>query len=77
MFSILKYKFQSATLPSHFRFTDIQEKAIMSMDIILSILILKMQGMEPNEMAGKFDFFKDDLPHPGSLIAEFLQWQVR
>ena len=47
------------------------------MDIIPSIFIQKMQGMEPNEIARKFDFFKDDLPHPGSLIAELLQWQVR
>ena len=64
-------------MPSNFRFTDIQEKAIIGMYIISSIFIQKMQGMEPNEMAGKFDFFKDDLPHPDSLIAELLQWQVR
>ena len=58
------------------RFTDIQQMAIMGMNIIPSIITEKMRGMTVNATVDKFNFFKDDLPHRGSFIAEHLQWEV-
>ena len=59
-----------------FRVTDIQEKAVMGMNIIPSVFLDKMKEMETSDMVQIFDFFLDDIPHPGSFEAELLQWQV-
>ena len=59
-----------------FRFTDIQEKAVMGMNIIPSMFIEKMHNIDIGDMVQLFDFFINDLPHPGSFEAELLQWQV-
>ena len=46
------------------------------MNIIPSIFIKKMIGMTMNAIVDEFNFFKDDLPHRGSFIAELLQGEV-
>ena len=59
-----------------FRFTDIQEKAVMGMNIIPSVFLDEMKEMETSDMVQIFDLFLDDIPHPGSFESELLQWQV-
>ena len=61
----------------YLRFTDIQQKAMMGMNIILSIFVDSMKSMELDEIVAMFDYFKADLPNEGSFITELLQWQVR
>ena len=57
-------------------FTDIQQKAMMGMNIIPSIFVDNMKSMEMDEIVAMFDYFKDDLPNKGLFITELLQWQV-
>ena len=55
-----------------FRFTDIQEKAVMDMNIIPSVFLDKMKEMETSDMVQIFDFLLDDIPHPGSFEVDLL-----
>ena len=48
----------------------------MGMEIIPSFFIETMKEIDVEQMEEKFEFYKDDLPHPGSFQAELLQWQV-
>ena len=57
-------------------FSDIQEKAMMGMNIIPSIFLEKFNTNEMKDMVEIFEYYVDDLPHPGSFEAELLQWQV-
>jgi hypothetical protein len=46
------------------------------MKIIPSVLVKEMAGSALNNMAREFEYFVEDLPHPGSFNAELLQWLV-
>ena len=49
---------------------------MMGMNIIPSIFLEKFNTTEMKDMVEIFEYYVDDLPHPGSFEAEFLQWQV-
>ena len=49
---------------------------MMGLEIIPSFFIETMKKIDVQQMEEKFEFYKDDLPHPGSFQAELLQWQV-
>ena len=59
-----------------FGFTDIQEKAVMGININPSVFLDKMKEMETSDMVQIFGFFLDDFPHLGSFKAELVQGQV-
>ena len=35
-----------------------------------------MVTMEPSKISKGFQYFEDDLPHPGTFESEFLEWLV-
>ena len=49
---------------------------MLGMGIIPTMFIEEMKEKDVNQMAEKFQFFHDDLPHTGSFKAELLQWEV-
>ena len=59
-----------------YRFSDIQDKAMMGMKVIPSVFLQEANTTEPNRMANQFEYFLDDLPHCGTFDAELLQWLV-
>ena len=59
------------------RFTNIQDKAMLGMNIIPSIFVDHTSNMEVSKIVDEFKFFEDDLPIPETLEAELLQWRVR
>ena len=67
---IIRNKYQILV---HVRFSDIQEKAMMGMNIIPSIFLEKFNTNEMKDMLEIFEYYVDDLPYPGSFEAELLQ----
>ena len=59
-----------------YRFSDIQDKAMMGMKVIPSVFLQEANTMEPNRMVNQFEYFLDDLPHHGTFDAELLHWLV-
>ena len=73
MWHIFKIIFNINNIIFGFRFSDIQEKAMMGMNIIPSIFLEKFNTNEMKDMVEIFEYYVDDLPHPGSFEAELLQ----
>ena len=59
-----------------YRFSDVQDKAMIGMKVIPSVFLQEVNTMEPNRMANHFEYFLDNLPHHGTFDAELLQWLV-
>ena len=58
------------------RFSDLQQKATMALQIIPSV-ITHLSGTDENYAAGLVDFFKDDLPSPSTLQQELHLWRCK
>ena len=48
----------------------------MGMNIIPSVFLQNMDHMDMKQIVAMFDYFTDDLPHPGSFEAQLQQWRV-
>ena len=46
------------------------------MNITPSVLIQNMDHLDMKQIVVMFDYFTDDLHHPGSFEAELQQWRV-
>ena len=46
---------------------------MMGMKVIASVYIQSMVTMKPIKLQ-EFQYFEDDLPHPGTFESELLQW---
>ena len=49
---------------------------MIGMKVIPSVFLQNMVTMEPRKIAKEFQYFEDDLPHPGTFESELLQWLV-
>ena len=49
---------------------------MIRMKVTPSVFLQNMVTMEPRKITKEFQYFEDDLPHPGTFESEFLQWLV-
>ena len=49
---------------------------MVGMKVILSVFLQNMATKEPSKIAKQFQYFEDDLPHPGTLESDLLQLLV-
>lgn len=59
-----------------YRFSDIQQKAMMGLNIVPSVFLENAGTVQPNRIANQFEYFLEDLPFRGAFDAELLQWLV-
>ena len=46
------------------------------MKVIPSVFLQNKVTVEPSKIPKEFQYFEDDLPHPGTFESELLQWLV-
>ena len=49
---------------------------MIGMKVISSVFLQNMVTMEPSKIAKEFQYFEDDLLHPGTFESELFQWVV-